>query len=216
MPAKKTPDEPKDTASEDSSAKIAPASESVKPPPPAHPAKKPLGVKEVIPFEWKLVGVSANLMVTLFKATERAEVDAQCERLRKDGYYQDLQVLPLDENIAQPKAAKNAEITPKSPKPTEKKSPAPAKKVKRPVAVTATMKKAPEKKSEKQATPAKTATSSKRTAASKKKTTSGSKATKAKAKKTTKKAAPTKTKKTAKKTTKKTAAKKTKKAAKKK
>ena len=209
MPAKKTREEPKDKATEDSSAKTAPASEGTKGGTPPAPIKKPLGAKEVIPFQWKVVGVSANLMVTLFKATERTEVDAQYERLRKDGYYTELEVLPVDQEVVQPKAAKNVEITPKSPKPSEKVTPPPAKKSKKHMPVTATLKKAAPKKSTKKAA-AKTATSSKTATDAKKKGTSS-------AKKTTTRKAPKKTaKKAAKKSAKKAPAKKTRKATKRK
>ena len=39
--------------------------------------KKTLGQKEVIPFEWKLIGDAEGYSLTLFKAIEREEVEAQ-------------------------------------------------------------------------------------------------------------------------------------------
>jgi len=70
--------------------------------------KKPLGVKEVIPFEWKLVGSSGGLVLTLFKAIERDDVEAQRERVEREGFYQDLRVLPANEPLKQVKAIKAA------------------------------------------------------------------------------------------------------------
>lgn len=67
--------------------------------------KKPLGVKEVIPFKWKLVGKSQQMTLTLFKAVEREDVEAQLERIRKEGYYTDLRILEADAKIDQPKPA---------------------------------------------------------------------------------------------------------------
>lgn len=70
--------------------------------------KKPLGVKEVIPFEWKLVGSSGGLVLTLFKAIERVDVEAQMERVDREGFYKDLRVLPANEPLKQVKAIKAA------------------------------------------------------------------------------------------------------------
>ena len=67
------------------------------------PTKKPLGVKEVIPFKWKLVGGSAGMILTLFKAVELEDVEAQLERLSKEGYYKDLRIMDVNEKIDQPK-----------------------------------------------------------------------------------------------------------------
>ncbi len=71
-------------------------------------AKKPLGAKEVIPFEWKLVGKSSGFFLTLFKAVEQQEVEAQLERVRKEGYYTDLRILDANAKIEQPPAARAA------------------------------------------------------------------------------------------------------------
>lgn len=73
----------------------------------AHPAKKPLGVKEVIPFKWKLIGQSQGMTLTLFKAVELEDVEAQRERLHKEGFYADLRILDADAKVEQPKTAKS-------------------------------------------------------------------------------------------------------------
>jgi len=67
--------------------------------------KRSLGVKEVIPFAWKLIGRSGDLFLTLFKAIEREDVEAQLERVRAEGYYVDLRVLEANAPIKQPKGA---------------------------------------------------------------------------------------------------------------
>ncbi len=82
------------------------------------PVKKALGAKEVIPLAWKLVGVTPDAAVTLFKAIEKEDVEAQYARLIKDPYYKDLRILPVDAKVTQPKAAKAAKTGPKS-KPSE-------------------------------------------------------------------------------------------------
>jgi len=69
------------------------------------PARKGPGVKEVIPFVWKLVGESRGAILTLFKATERAEVESQFERARSDSYYTNLRILDINEKIKQPPSA---------------------------------------------------------------------------------------------------------------
>jgi len=107
--------------------------------------KKPIGVKEVPAFAWKLVGLSCGVRVTLFKAVERPDVEAQLGRLHKDGYYKDLEILDIDAKVTQPKSAapkktakakakaspakkKTSETTSKAAK--AKNKPAPARKVK--------------------------------------------------------------------------------------
>lgn len=70
--------------------------------------KKSLGQKEVIPFEWKLIGDAEGYSLTLFKAIEREEVEAQYERVQKEGYYKNLKILTNDEKVAQTKTAKKA------------------------------------------------------------------------------------------------------------
>lgn len=74
----------------------------------AAPGKKPVGVKEVIPFAWKLIGQANGLYLTLFKSIEREDSDAQLERVQRDGYYTNLRVMPVNEKVEQPKPAKGA------------------------------------------------------------------------------------------------------------
>lgn len=70
---------------------------------PASSGKRPLGTKEVIPFAWKLVGLSHDVALTLFKAVERTDVEAQYERVKREGYYTDLRILDINEKVKQPK-----------------------------------------------------------------------------------------------------------------
>ena len=75
------------------------------------PGKRALGVKEPIIFKWKLIGTSHNATLTLFKAVEREDVDAQFERTQREGYYTDLKILEADAKVdqpAQPKGTKKA------------------------------------------------------------------------------------------------------------
>lgn len=65
--------------------------------------RRSLNVKEIPPFEWKLVGKSRGVFLTLFKAVSRDDVEAQLERVRHDGYYTETSILPLDEPIRQPR-----------------------------------------------------------------------------------------------------------------
>ncbi len=59
------------------------------------------GTKEVIPFGWKLVGEANGLALTLFKAIERDDVEAQEERVRREGYYLKLRILANDDPVKQ-------------------------------------------------------------------------------------------------------------------
>ena len=86
------------------------------PAPAATTGKRAPGTKEVIPFRWKLVGESPDAVLTLFKAVEVGEVEAQLERTRKDGYYKNLRVLDIDAQIRQPVSAKTRQGARKSPK----------------------------------------------------------------------------------------------------
>ena len=72
------------------------------------PGRRAPGAKEVIPFAWKLIGTSADLTVTLFKAIEKVDVEAQLERLRRDGYYKNLEVLDVDAVVVQRVPAKKS------------------------------------------------------------------------------------------------------------
>jgi len=70
---------------------------------PTAPRKPPLGVKEVPAFKWKLVGTASYSTLTLFKAVEREDAEAQLERVLRDGYYQDLKIVDIDAKVQQPK-----------------------------------------------------------------------------------------------------------------
>ncbi len=86
---------------------------------PAIATKRPLGVKEVIPLKWKVVGESGGLVLTLFKSVEREDSDAQLERLTKDGFYTNLRILDVAEKITQtikPEPAKAREPRARAPK----------------------------------------------------------------------------------------------------
>lgn len=73
---------------------------------PAGPmARKPLGVKEVPQFKWKLIGRSAGLWLTLYKSVEQDDSQAQLERLRREGYYGELQVVDINAKVEQNKTA---------------------------------------------------------------------------------------------------------------
>jgi hypothetical protein len=89
----------------------------------AAPVRKSIGMKEVPPFLWKLVGTSGDLRVTLFKNAEREEVDAQLERLTREGYYRDLEILAIDAPVEQHKPAAAARAR----NPEAEKAAAPAK-----------------------------------------------------------------------------------------
>lgn len=47
------------------------------------------------------MGRSGDMYLTLFKAVEREEVEAQLERLGKDSYYRDLRILDADTVVPQ-------------------------------------------------------------------------------------------------------------------
>ena len=65
-----------------------------------------MGAKEIIPFEWKLLARSGGLVLTLFKAIEREDVEAQLERVRREAYYTNLRIVGADEEVKQAKNAK--------------------------------------------------------------------------------------------------------------
>lgn len=77
---------------------------------PGVPAKRAIGPKEPPPFKWKLIGHARHMALTLFKAAEREDVEAQLERTRKEGYYTNLQILDINTKVEQPP----------QPKPTKK------------------------------------------------------------------------------------------------
>lgn len=72
---------------------------------PVAPRRGP-NVKEVIPFAWKLLGVSRGAVLTLFKSVEREETEAQMERVLRDGYYTNLRIVENDYRIKQNSAVK--------------------------------------------------------------------------------------------------------------
>jgi len=61
--------------------------------------KRVPGAKEVIPMAWKLVGTSAGMPVTLLKCIDRADAEAQMERLQLENYYQDLAIYPVEAKV---------------------------------------------------------------------------------------------------------------------
>jgi len=115
-------------------------------------SKKPLGVKEVIPFRWKLVGTSGGLTLTLFKAVERADVEAQYERVCNEGYYKDARILEIDPKSIVPAAARTPPVKAAAPPPPppvapEARAAKPAAKPARPTRKSARKTPAPKKSS---------------------------------------------------------------------
>ena len=84
------------------------------------------GTKEVVPFRWKLVGESSGVVLTLFKGTQREEVDAQHDRVRREGYYTNLRVLDVNEKVAAPPVEKTPKALPKTAKTPAPRKPAKA------------------------------------------------------------------------------------------
>lgn len=68
-------------------------------------AKRSIGAKEPIIFKWKLLGTSDGVILTLFKAVEREEIDAHLERVAKEGLYNDLRIVDIGEKVVQTKSA---------------------------------------------------------------------------------------------------------------
>lgn len=89
---------------------------------PVQVGRRAPGAKEPIPFQWKLIGRSHDLIVTLFKAIEREEVEAQQARVAKDGYYTGLQILDVNAVVAQPKPKRRRSATGADAKKSNKKS----------------------------------------------------------------------------------------------
>lgn len=82
--------------------------EAETPPAPAFPstfASRGPGVKEAPPFKWKLVAESDGFNVVLLKALEKKEAESAMSNLMEQGYYDRLQVYPIDAKIPQPKLA---------------------------------------------------------------------------------------------------------------
>lgn len=78
------------------------------------PVRKMPGAKEVIPFEWKLLGDAHGLTFTLFKSVEREEVDAQMKRLEGDVYYTKLRIVSAESKVKQNATAVKAAVPPHS------------------------------------------------------------------------------------------------------
>ena len=72
---------------------------------PAAPVKRSIGAKEPIVFKWKLLGNSNGVILTLFKAVEREEIEGHYERVAREGYYVDLRIVDIDEKVIQTKPA---------------------------------------------------------------------------------------------------------------
>lgn len=103
---KKEPEQPTSKAPA-TGAKNAAAGSDASPQKPAGQTseRRPPGAKEVIPFEWKLIGEANGLALTLFKAIEREDVEAQQERVSREGYYRNLRILGNTEKVKQPVSA---------------------------------------------------------------------------------------------------------------
>lgn len=69
---------------------------------PGPAAKKAPAAKEIPPFQWKLVGYSRGIPLTLLKSVERSDIEAQLERYRAEGYYTELTIHPIDAKIPIP------------------------------------------------------------------------------------------------------------------
>ena len=90
---KKTPKQSNPSPKDDASEVVPPVVVSeiekvlgvVTPVVPAH--GRTMGVKEIIPFSWKVIGRSGDAILTLFKSIERKDSEAQHERLIAEGYY---------------------------------------------------------------------------------------------------------------------------------
>jgi len=107
---------------------------------PVSPGRRAPGTKEVIPFRWKLVGESSGFVLTLFKAIEREDVEAQLERVRIEGYYVNLRIMDVNEKVVQPPSEKPPKAAPKAAKAPP---PKPAKPVPQPTKAAAQPPKAP-------------------------------------------------------------------------
>ncbi len=84
---------------------------STKPIPAAQPAPTPSNLfasrrgaaKEPPPFKWKLVAESDGFNVVLLKTIEKKDAQNAQENLKEQGYYDRLQIYPIDASIPQPK-----------------------------------------------------------------------------------------------------------------
>ncbi len=101
-PETKNTDKPDDTQAAKKTADPAAPAGTAAPP----VARKPLGAKEVIPFAWKVIGVSGEMVLTLFKSIEKEDSEAHFARLTRDGAYKNLRLVEADFKIVQPKSVK--------------------------------------------------------------------------------------------------------------
>jgi hypothetical protein len=62
--------------------------------------------KEGPGFEWKLVGYADGLTLTLLKAVEHKDAEAQLNRLRSEGYYDGLAIYPIDAAVPPPPSSR--------------------------------------------------------------------------------------------------------------
>lgn len=71
--------------------------------------KRTIPIKEPPPFKWKLIGYVEGLTVTLLKAIELPDAEAQLVRLAEEGYYRGLQIFPIDAKVPNdPQAARHS------------------------------------------------------------------------------------------------------------
>lgn len=99
--------------------------------PQASAGRKAPGSKDVIPFKWKLVGKSRGVVLTLFKAVEREEVEAQLRRACAEGYYANVRILDIDARVGPPPRAPSAKPDAKARKRAATKTGTEAQKTKR-------------------------------------------------------------------------------------
>lgn len=78
---------------------VSPAVSTLRRPAGGTPRRAP-GQKEVIPFAWKVCGYAYDgHTLTLFKAVECADAEAQLARLQQEAYYEGLKVYGIDEAV---------------------------------------------------------------------------------------------------------------------
>lgn len=123
---KSTQTKGKDTAENDVTvAEATPAPVASGPPSPPSPpegARRAPGQKEVIPFAWKICGYSTDgYTLTLFKSVERADCDAQLERLQGENYYEGLAIYKVDEPVQASPRAKQLQAVAKKKEVADKK-----------------------------------------------------------------------------------------------
>jgi hypothetical protein len=107
-------------------APVAPPLPGVPPAPGAHVppdgVRRAPGQKEVIPFAWKVCGYSTDgYTLTLFKSVERADCEAQIERLMSEAYYEGLAIYTIDEPVESSPRAKQLQAVSKKKEAAAKK-----------------------------------------------------------------------------------------------